>query len=271
MYPRIIHQIWFQGETQIPIKYTTYIKSIKELHLGSEFKKSWEYKLWDNIKILKLLAKYPKWKKIYNGFPYLHQKVDYAKYLILWFYGGVYIDIDVIALKSLEPLLDKIFSTSKTQMIVSELKTNFIENCIVCQKSRCINNGVIISQPRCNVLLEIIDHICANSTCSSFMPKFFCILRTTGPSIFTTIIDKSPNKAEVMILPCEYFEPCIKTHCEITENTYLKHVHANTWISESVQSFQNFYLQYRFILFIFIFIFIIIIIILCILSSRYYI
>lgn len=256
-YPKIIHQIWLQGEDQIPSKYHSYILSIKQLH------EKWEYKLWDDKKISGLLQKYPIWKEIYDGFPFLHQKVDYAKYVILWDQGGTYLDIDVIALKSLDPLLDRLFNESafssilpsntvlqtdskkQKQLIVSALRTNLFENCIVCQRSECLNNGVIISTPQCVVLLEIINHINLNNKCSSLTPRFFCIMRTTGPSMFTQVIDGSPNKDLVVVLPAEYFEPCIKTFCEITENTYLKHVHANTWMSESVQAFQSFYLKYR--------------------------
>jgi mannosyltransferase OCH1-like enzyme len=236
MYPKIIHQIWLQGEDQVPSKYDSYIQSVKQLHAD------WEYKLWDDKKISALLDKYPDWKIIYDGFPYLHQKVDYAKYVILWEQGGTYLDIDVIALKALDPLINRL---AASQLIVSALRTNFFENCIVCQRAECINNGVIISKPQSVVLLEIIDHINKNNSCSSITPKFFCIMRTTGPSMFTQVIDASPNKDQVVILPAEYFEPCIKTFCEITENTYLKHVHANTWMSDSLQAFHSFYLEYR--------------------------
>ena len=35
---------------------------------------------------------YPKYLKTYNAFPLMIQKIDFAKYVILYHYGGIYID-----------------------------------------------------------------------------------------------------------------------------------------------------------------------------------
>ena len=47
-----IHQIWFQGEKNIPSKYNKYINSVKNKNPG------WDYKLHDESDILKYAARF---------------------------------------------------------------------------------------------------------------------------------------------------------------------------------------------------------------------
>jgi len=61
-----------------------------------------KYKLWSEKEVIKLLNK-PKnkeYRKLYNDFDNHPlgqpiQKIDFARYLILWNYGGIYIDLDI--------------------------------------------------------------------------------------------------------------------------------------------------------------------------------
>ena len=50
-FPKIIHQIWIQGENNLSEEHIKKINDIKKKHLD------WEYILWDEIMILKLISK----------------------------------------------------------------------------------------------------------------------------------------------------------------------------------------------------------------------
>ena len=89
MIPHIIHQIWFQGEDNIPKKYPNYSKSWKEMN--PKFK----YIFWDGEKMEKLIReKYPWFLKRYNEYPNMIQRIDSAKYFIMHQYGGILPDLD---------------------------------------------------------------------------------------------------------------------------------------------------------------------------------
>ena len=92
-FPKIIHQIWLQGIDVIPSKYINNIETIKQ------FNPDYQHIIWDEKSILEIINTNDSWKKTYFSFKHLHQKVDYARYVILWLKGGLYIDIDVTALK----------------------------------------------------------------------------------------------------------------------------------------------------------------------------
>src|SRR5689334_8547145 len=96
-FPRLIHQIWLQGQEYIPKEYDDNIASIKTLN------PQFQYRLWDECAILGLM-KGPA-RMAYYRFKYLHQKVDFARYVILYELGGMYIDIDAECIKPLEELL----------------------------------------------------------------------------------------------------------------------------------------------------------------------
>lgn len=237
MIPHIIHQIWLQGELEIPDKFNNNIQSIKRHH------PTWTYIVWDEIKILQMLQKCPKaWLKTYYNLLYLHQKVDYGRYVILYLYGGVYLDIDVESVRPLDKLLE---DNSMYDVIVSKLSTsNFLEGYVCCRASDCINNGIIMSSPHSEHILELIDEVNNNPNCGILTNKFLCIQNTTGPAMFTRIMNnkQKSHTSRTKILDSEYLEPCSADMCTITANTYTAHRHEQSWVGgESIRHIENFY------------------------------
>ena len=100
--PKTIHQIWYQGEDNVPEEYRYYASTWRK------YNKNYEYLLWDQDDISKLLCSlYPKYVEFYEALPTMIQKIDFAKYIILNHEGGCYVDMDTLSEKSLDNLLDK--------------------------------------------------------------------------------------------------------------------------------------------------------------------
>ncbi len=200
--------------------------------------------LWDNDDILHILSKNNIWWTTYNNFLYMHQKIDYAKYIILYLYGGIYVDIDAKQLKSFDNLLDKY---KNYDLIVSELNINYTLSYLYCQKDKCVNNGIIFSKPNTEIMKLIIDYINENYKCN-IMSKLFCILTTTGPIMFSKVIDSYKNKDKIMILKSEYLEPCILDSCNITDNTIIAHHHDGTWYSLITRNIIVIFIDYTYVI-----------------------
>ena len=98
--PKIIHQIWFQGESEIPPHLNEYRRTWKELN--PEFKMMF----WDKERIEFLVNK-TEWSDVYYSSPLMIQKIDIAKYIILLEYGGIYIDIDIKCIKPIRTILSE--------------------------------------------------------------------------------------------------------------------------------------------------------------------
>jgi mannosyltransferase OCH1-like enzyme len=249
MLPKIIHQIWFQGVlyiTQISKERIDKIKSIhnipnQDVYKGeykgeyNEDSNKWTYRLWDETQILELLQTLDK-KYIdkYYKFTYLHQKVDYAKFIILKKYGGIYIDIDCNVIKNLDGLY---LHSKDNDFIISYIsQTNKLINYFGCgYANKCINNGIIISKKNTDICDYIIDEL--KYDCNNLLnKKSSCIQNTTGPKIFNKIIysyinSNKQNKSKILILPYEFVEPCLFNICKNTENTYIEHIHEWSWVN----------------------------------------
>ena len=103
MIPKIISQIWFQFAPDKPAvpppEYDAMRQSWRDRH------PDWEIKLWNEAEVLNLLKTHYPWA-VENWSAYDQQihRVDAARYFILHFTGGVYVDCDTKCLSSLEPL-----------------------------------------------------------------------------------------------------------------------------------------------------------------------
>jgi len=93
MLPKIIHNIWLQGYENLSTTIKIQHNDIKQLN------PEWEFIIWDNNTIEKLLKKYPSvYKKYKNVASYSNNinntKSDIARYIIMKEYGGLYCDIE---------------------------------------------------------------------------------------------------------------------------------------------------------------------------------
>ena len=96
--PKIIHQTW--KTDRIPDAWKPYQASWLRAHPG------WQYVLWTDEANRRLIAeRYPWFLPVYEAFPREIQRVDAARYFILYTHGGVYADLDCECVKPLDPLM----------------------------------------------------------------------------------------------------------------------------------------------------------------------
>ena len=96
--PKIIHQTWIN--TTVPERWSTSQKSCLYYH------PSYEYWLWtDSIARNFIKVHYPWFLNTFDSYPYPIQRVDAVRYFILYHYGGIYLDLDLVCHKPLDPLL----------------------------------------------------------------------------------------------------------------------------------------------------------------------
>jgi len=101
MIPKIIHQTW-KDKNLPPIIYKLVSENI--CFLKSQ---GYEYMFWTDEMILKLIAEeYPNFYNIYKLSRTGVQKGDIARIILVYHYGGIYIDLDVLVLRNFEEILD---------------------------------------------------------------------------------------------------------------------------------------------------------------------
>ncbi|CAF1304615.1 unnamed protein product [Rotaria sordida] len=90
--PRYIHQIWISSKTNKEIYENFRIAANACIELHSNY----NYTLWTHKKILDWLKIHYTWfLPIYENYQHDMQRIDAMKYLLLFHFGGIYIDLDV--------------------------------------------------------------------------------------------------------------------------------------------------------------------------------
>ena len=96
--PRIIHQTW--KDRDVPEQWRDYQAS------WIRHNPKWEYRLWSDADNRHLIAERYAWfLPTYDAFPRAIQRVDAAKYFILYTFGGVYADLDCECLQSIDRIV----------------------------------------------------------------------------------------------------------------------------------------------------------------------
>nr|QBK89108.1 MAG: glycosyltransferase [Mimivirus LCMiAC02] len=200
MIPKIIHNIWYQGKNNIPPTYPNYTNTWKQKH--PHFK----YIFWDEDKITKLIINhYPHLYHKFSLYPRMIQRIDMAKYIIIYHCGGVYVDVDSECLKPIDKLLDN------NKVILAEASVNILE--------KYISHGRIFKKVLQNGFFggikghKFFKH-CINVLLNENIKKkklegdLKYIFRTTGPGLLTKAYYTYPNrKKEITLISHNLIDP----------------------------------------------------------------
>lgn len=97
--PKIIHQTW--KTENIPERCKKWVQSWKKHH------PDYEYKLWTDKDNRDLMMKhYPKFIPVYDSYKKGVYRADIARYVIMYHYGGLYVDLDFECLKNMDPIIE---------------------------------------------------------------------------------------------------------------------------------------------------------------------
>jgi hypothetical protein len=155
MIPKIIHNIWIQGYENLPNENKVTYANIKKIN------PEWDFMIWDDEMIKKLLKKYPSIYNIYlktNNYTETDNntiKSNIARYIIMKEYGGLYFDIDFNCTSS----FDGLFLDENTE-------TN--GNAEINKKKETKNNTIYIASSNAN-LWSYINPFQKAKYCSCFM------------------------------------------------------------------------------------------------------
>lgn len=195
-----IHQIWFQ-EGDLNLQWKGKNKEnyflMQKSYIDFCTKKGWEYTLWRESSILELVKEYfPDYLEEFINLDSIIKKVDCSRLMILYVYGGVYVDVDSYLKRDLDEFLNlKEFNREPYNYFLWHInkakKITHSYNLIAGQeKTVCeyhydkfgitipkINNAVIFCGPKLDILLKIID--------KGFKRKDMSILNSFGVQTFS--------------------------------------------------------------------------------------
>ena len=180
---KIIHQIFFnigKGE----------LKDIQPFYKCYQHNKKYcqknkiQYKLWSRKQIEKLLEKQKnkEFKKLYYDFEFDIMRIDFGRYLLLWNYGGIYIDLDICIIqnKSIQSLFEKDYFFVRWND----------------DKRKLPYNAVLGTQKNNSLYKDILDH-CKESYYQKRKQKIYktwkgrFVFQTTGHYMLQRVLKKN--------------------------------------------------------------------------------
>jgi mannosyltransferase OCH1-like enzyme len=138
--PKRIFQTW-KVRSPLPSRFKLWSDSIREMH------PNYHYDIWDDDDNRSFISEnFPWFLKHYNSYPREIYRADAIRYFYLFAFGGFYMDMDVICLKSLDSYL------SQGDVLLGRMGPNPDE-------SQSIPNAIMASRPRQNFWLFVIFHM----------------------------------------------------------------------------------------------------------------
>lgn len=228
-----IHQIWMQGKENIPDKFQKNISENRRLN------PHWKHNIWDATELEKQCALFSKSTlEAFRTCPHMHQKVDLGRYVVLFFYGGISIDMDakcVRPLDELEPFLEE-----KADVVLCK---NAIHPWVTWFQNTYLNNAHIYCHaPKSRFLEELIQECTIRllETCTMENVRTHKVIHfTTGPYCLSDVYYSHKDLMHIQVLDSDFFEPCnaITGQCFIEENTFIVHRHELSWFESNEKRF----------------------------------
>jgi len=209
-----VHQIWLQGEANLPSKYKEHVRRYRTLNPGNHV-------LWDDERIRKLLtAHYPHLLTVYDNYQFWVMRVDLAKYAILHRYGGFYVDMDTepkASFKGLVPLTGNkpTFYIKTFPWYLDVILQTFLNN-----------NFMYSPYPQHPLFALLIERARQSAPRMFYDLKIYYILNSVGPHFMMNVIEEYVNSGgEITRLE------------ERTTDAFFKDEEAKSWLSK--QWFDN--------------------------------
>ena len=207
MIPKIIHQTW--KTTDIPDQWKDAVNSCKTIH------KDFKHILWTHETMDIFVKKYYFYfYKVYKSYKYDIQRCDAFRYLVLYKYGGIYLDMDMICNKNLNKFINYDLVLSRS----SNVETSF-------------TNSFFMVIPNHPFFKYCIDNLSKNVNKYQYFGKHLHVMYSTGPLFLTTMINNYGNIKDTYILTKNEFagdcNVCNENVCD--GGTYFTHIHGNSW------------------------------------------
>jgi mannosyltransferase OCH1-like enzyme len=197
-YPPKVHQIWLDY-MNIPDKWTeARSKTIK-------MNPNMTHVLWTSKDIEPFLAQeYPWFLDTYLAYQYFNQKVNAARYFIIYHYGGVYMDMDFIVNVSFTDIYKRHHIRDYECAFPATWPSGISTALFACKKNSRFMKFLTSN-------LQKSDRWCV-------LP-YATTMWSTGPRYLTKCLGSYPEKSKtIFVLPMHYFT-----------DVYFTHLHGSTW------------------------------------------
>ena len=211
--PKVMHRMWKnahileQDDPELPVYWTESFSNCNNQYQ----QRNWTTILWTDESTRGFLEEYyPYFIPTYDSYQYDIQRVDAARYFILYHYGGVYMDLDVGCRKrkDLTDLLRIMSETNKTALLPLTQPIG-------------LSNDVLVATKASPFFKQLIETLPSKN--KWYATAYLTVLYSTGPLFLSLQYMKLPLSMhnDIFILPIELYTR--------RGTRYFKHLRGSTW------------------------------------------
>ncbi|CAF0870043.1 unnamed protein product [Adineta steineri] len=210
--PAIIHQT-YRNAHAIPSSWKKASQTCQDFH------PNYEYRLWTDADARRLIEKeFPCLLSTFDSYPYDIQRADVIRLIVLYVYGGIYLDLDIICLQSLDQLRTFEFVIPKTMPVG-------------------LSNDFIVAQPRHPFLLQILNNLPKYNR--NYFTKYSTVMFSTGPMFLTQQASSYSNRSSIDVLSQELYGKYVHN----STRSLFRHLKASSWHGNDAAAIKWIYRQ----------------------------
>jgi len=212
--PKILHYVWLDFKDEHNINPEIPQKYLENINLCKTINHNYIVKIWKGQECFDFVRNYfPEYYEIFINFKYPIIRCDVVRLMILYIYGGIYVDMDRICQKSYDILLNKY---SEYDLILSKIP--FYQN---------LNNDIIIAKKNDHFIFNCIQNIKDFNTSINIVDVFI----VAGPIFLTKQYLFYYGKSKIKIISDE-LNPCSLCTCNNNiSNSISYSTSDNTWLT----------------------------------------
>ena len=181
---------------------------------------------------------FPAFYKTYINLEYNIMRADALRYMFLYLYGGVYMDLDIELMKPLDNLLGE----NADLYLVKSGNVGSV-----------YTNSFMASKPRCDLWLDCLDEI-KRPYEYWVIGKHLKVMYRTGPLMLTRVVNKNKYQYHIKTIPKELIMPC--NSCDPKPCTkpgaYTKALEGSSWCGWDSFFYTGCICNWKLILFLFV-------------------
>lgn len=220
---KIIIQTWKYDF--IPKRFHKLVDEVKKLN------PDYDYLFYSDDDIDEFLSsKYPHYYETYLKLPINIQKFDFFRYIVLYHYGGIYLDMDMFVMKNFDEILqEKCVIPIEQYVNIKNKRYNNISK----KNEFLLGNYGMACERNNDFMKKLVDGIHTNiddiikryERINNKLNKEIFVYETTGPDYVTYSYLDYPNKNEIQLLVNPYtFNSDIHTF-----GGYARHLTFGSW------------------------------------------
>ena len=229
MSPYNIHLISYKiPNKNIPVEWVNSIKQWRDVNPNAIVK------VWNNVELDNFVDNLSsEYRAVYDGLQYWIQKFDFIRLIILYEYGGMYSDLDIV------PKVPFDFINNYNMPFFCSFRHNADQ-----ESTLYYNNSLFGSSAKHPLILELIERIIFNYNNKvgyTFKNKIFRVLYSTGPFMLSNVLMNTTHPyitlPRGLINSCHIDDPvpCTK------EGSLVIHLKGRSWLDTSDKFFYCFF------------------------------